>query len=291
LQNIDDTVKTKTFLCFCQLSRNYAENGGHNNSPAQTLKDSITNYKKRRAMKPAKKNSKKKITLELTDNFASAPIKRPIRLSSRYLRISFFNFELYKKDGKNSLFLDKNPNYSEYSVGRFSYGQPVVLSYGSHCQVKIGSFCSIARGVTILTGGEHRPDWVTTYPFNILFKKFHNFGDSKPESDVIIGNDVWIGFNVTILPGVKINDGAVVGACSVVTKDVPPYAIVAGSPARLIRKRFDQETIDGLLRIKWWNWDIQRIEDNMSILLSNNVKEFVQKNISTKSFESQKEDE
>lgn len=95
---------------------------------------------------------------------------------------------------------------------------------------------------------------------------------------MVIGNDVWIGVNACVLSGVRIGDGAVVGACSVVTRDVPPYAIVAGNPARLVRKRFDDETIEELLKIKWWDWDIERIKENLPLLLSENVKDFAEKN-------------
>jgi carbonic anhydrase/acetyltransferase-like protein (isoleucine patch superfamily) len=86
--------------------------------------------------------------------------------------------------------------------------------------------------------------------------------------------------NSLILSGVHIGDGAIIGAYSVVTKDVKPYTVVAGNPAKVVRKRFDQETIDELLRIKWWNWDMQKIKDNMPLLLSNRIKEFIKANIS-----------
>jgi acetyltransferase-like isoleucine patch superfamily enzyme len=237
-------------------------------------------------MKFSKKSPKKKVALELTDEYGRIRVKRTLQLSSRYLNLFLLSLELPRKDSKKDVFLNKNPEYSEYSMGRFSYGHPIVLSYYSSRKVIIGNFCSIANGVTILTGGEHQTDWVTTYPFNTLFKKFQQTKNDITKGDVIIGNDVWIGLNATILPGVKINDGAVVGANSVVTKDVPPYAIVAGNPAKLIRMRFDRETIDSLLRIKWWNWDIQRIMDNMPLLLSNNVEDFVKKNITSNSSES-----
>jgi acetyltransferase-like isoleucine patch superfamily enzyme len=237
-------------------------------------------------MKFSKKSPKKKVALELTDEYGRIRVKRTLQLSSRYLNLFLLSLELPRKDSKKDVFLNKNPEYSEYSMGRFSYGHPIVLNYNSSRKVIIGNFCSIANGVTILTGGEHMIHWITTYPFNTLFKKFQHIKNNITEGDVIIGNDVWIGLNATILPGVKINDGAVVGANSVVTKDVPPYAIVAGNPAKLIRMRFDRETIDSLLRIKWWNWDIQRIMDNMPLLLSNNVEEFVKKNTIADSAES-----
>ncbi len=164
-----------------------------------------------------------------------------------------------KKSDMN--FLSKEAKYANYSIGEYSYGinSPLVLS-GSEksSSLKIGKFCSIASGVTILLSGEHRPDWVTTYPFNTIFKRFSNLSQGQnTKGDVVIGNDVWVGMDALILSGVTIGDGAVIGAGSVVTRDVEPYAVVAGNPARLIKKSFDDEVIVKLLAIEWWNWDAQ----------------------------------
>ena len=142
--------------------------------------------------------------------------------------------------------------------------------------MQIGSFCSIASGVIILLGGEHRADWITTFPFSILWDGARGVkGHPKSKGDVIIGNDVWIGLEAVIMSGVKIGDGAVVGARSVVTRDVPPYSVAAGNPARVIMKRFDDETIERLLRIKWWTWDEKRIEKALPYLLSHDVNAFL----------------
>ncbi len=175
-----------------------------------------------------------------------------------------------------------DPQLKKFSIGRFSYGCPapnvIEDCYNPQAVLQIGSFCSIAENVTILLGEGHRPDWVTTYPFNILMNDFSGIqGNPVTKGSVIIGNDVWIGRNAFIRDGVTVGDGAVIGAYSVVTKNVEPYTIVAGNPARVIRKRFDQETIDELLRIKWWDWSIEKIKENMPLLLSNNLKEFIEK--------------
>ncbi len=164
--------------------------------------------------------------------------------------------------------------------GKGSYGKIHEVGWGEGATVIVGKYCSIASGVVVLTGGEHRVDWVTTYPFNVLWPRVagHIQGHPKTKGNVIIGNDVWIGMDAFILSGVKIGDGAVVGAKSVVAKDVPPYAIVGGNPAKIIRYRFDPETIDRLLSIAWWDWPDQKIRSNIDLLLSNDIEEFISRN-------------
>ena len=171
-------------------------------------------------------------------------------------------------------FLLKNIKHIS-EIGDFTYGNPRVLFWDDKTKLKIGKFCSFADGVTIILGGNHRHDWVTTYPFPALSNEWVEGlgieGHPASNGDVVIGNDVWVGFGVTIMSGVRIGDGAVVGAGAVVAKDVPPYTIVAGNPAREIRKRFDQNTIDKLLKIEWWNWPLEKIKKNIKILCSNNI--------------------
>ena len=160
-------------------------------------------------------------------------------------------------------------------VGKYTYGHEGinVMSWGSESKLIIGSFCSVGAWVKVFLGGSHRVDWITTFPFSHIHEDIFPM-ETKTEhpvskGDVIIGNDVWLGYEVTIMSGVKIGDGAVVAANSVVTKDVEPYSIVGGNPAKFIRKRFDDETIKHLLEIKWWNWDDDKIRDNLHILCSN----------------------
>ena len=101
------------------------------------------------------------------------------------------------------------------------------------------------------------------------------FKQAKNRGDTVVGNDVWIGLEATIMAGVKIGDGAIIGAKSVVTKDVPPYTIVGGNPAKVIKKRFDLETTQQLLKIQWWNWSIEKIEANYNIITGDNLEELM----------------
>lgn len=163
----------------------------------------------------------------------------------------------------------------KYSIGDYTYGKPTVLFKNSGTQLVIGKFCSIADGVTIFLGGNHRTDWITTYPFNVLpeyFPEAKNIkGHPATKGDVIIGNDVWIGRNTTIMSGITIGNGAVVAAESVVVKNVGSYEVWGGNPAKFIRKRFDDETIKTLEQIKWWDWELEKILKNVESLCSNDL--------------------
>ena len=135
----------------------------------------------------------------------------------------------------------------------------------------IGKFCMIASGVTfIMNGANHKMDGITTYPFNIFGKDWERVtpkvSDLPYKGDTIIGNDVWIGANVTIMPGVKIGDGAIISTNATVTKDVEPYTIVGGNPAMILKKRFSDEKIKELMELKWWDWDIVKITENLEYL-------------------------
>jgi acetyltransferase-like isoleucine patch superfamily enzyme len=172
-----------------------------------------------------------------------------------------------------------------YDIGEYTYGSPRILSYGEGARLQIGSYCSIAVEVQIFLGGEHRPDWVTTYPFPPLSGDWPEArgieGTPATKGDVVIGNDVWIGHGATILSGVTIGDGAVVGAMAVVAKDVPPYAIVVGNPARVVKVRFDEATVARLLEIKWWEWPEARIRENIRLLCSDRIEQFIAENSQT----------
>ncbi|NGP45662.1 Vat family streptogramin A O-acetyltransferase [Bacillaceae bacterium SIJ1] len=145
-------------------------------------------------------------------------------------------------------------------------------------QLIIGKFCAIAKGVEfVMNGANHRMSSVTTYPFNIMGNGWEKATPSLDElpykGDTVVGNDVWIGQHVTIMPGVHIGDGAVIAANSVVAKDVPAYHIVGGNPGRVIKKRFDDDLIDHLLKIKWWDWSPEKIFSNLEILCSSDLEE------------------
>lgn len=159
-------------------------------------------------------------------------------------------------------------------IGRGTYGPINIERYeGSDAKVEIGRYCSISKGVRFVTGGIHPPDWVSTYPFRIKFGKPEAYRDGLPcsKGPITIGSDVWIGTDALILSGVNVGDGAIIAARSVVTRDIPPYAIVAGVPARVIRSRFDETTIGALLQIAWWNWPEAEIERVIPLLSSPDV--------------------
>ena len=137
----------------------------------------------------------------------------------------------------------------------------------------IGKFCAIARGIEfVMNGANHYMRGVTTYAFYLLGEEWEQAAPTTKElslrGDTIVGNDVWIGQNVTVMPGVHIGDGAIIGTSSVVTKDIPPYSIAAGNPCKPVRKRFDDELIAHLLDIQWWNWPIEKIFANIGALRS-----------------------
>ena len=159
-----------------------------------------------------------------------------------------------------------------YEVGRGTYGEPSVRHWGEPTTLKVGCYCSIATGVRIFLGGNHRTDWITTYPFSFFRESAkHILGHPASRGDVIIGHDVWIGEGAVILSGIRIGNGAVIGTSAVVTRDVPPYGIVAGNPARLIGMRFTAEEVAILQSLEWWSWDDAKLDAAMPYLLNSDI--------------------
>jgi virginiamycin A acetyltransferase len=139
----------------------------------------------------------------------------------------------------------------------------------------IGKFCMIASGATfIMNGANHLMDAISTYPFDIFGEGWAGAMEGREyphRGDTVVGNDVWIGYEAVIMPGVRIGDGAVIASKSVVTKDVAPYAVVGGNPAREIKKRFSDEEIARLLEMQWWNWDQEKITEQVNRLTGREI--------------------
>jgi virginiamycin A acetyltransferase len=158
-------------------------------------------------------------------------------------------------------------------VGDFTYGaEHIIYRFASAGDsINIGKFCSIGRNLQIYLGGAHDMAAVSTYPFSEIFQTHLEISKEKNpskhfHSSVDIGNDVWIGDDVCIMPGRKIGDGAVIAKGSHVVSNVEPYSVYGGNPARLIRYRFKPEVINELLEIKWWNWNLDKIKSAANIL-------------------------
>lgn len=166
----------------------------------------------------------------------------------------------------------------EHTVGKWTYGLPKVWRWGDKSKLIIGKFCSIAPGVEIFLDANHRTDFISTYPFSTFMGSVKCANPhTATKGDVNIGNDVWIGLGAKILSGVTIGDGAVIGAGAVVAKNIPPYAIAVGNPAKVIKFRFCPKDIDILLKAKWWDWPEEKIAKNVDILMSGDVHLFLKR--------------
>lgn len=186
-------------------------------------------------------------------------------------------FKMKRSPNDEKLFNDKN-NENFFTLGRGSYtGNFDVTLWFGKMNVLGGRFCSLADGIYFSMGGNHSMKSVTTSPLDVGGVVKDIFGNVRPElkpipdvriqhRQIIFGNDVWIGRNVKIMGGVKIGNGAVIGANAVVAKDIPPYAIAVGNLARVIKYRFDKETIKKMLAVKWWNWSLEKFADNFPLM-------------------------
>lgn len=180
---------------------------------------------------------------------------------------------LFRRKGKIKSLQEK---YPQYKIGKGTYGDLKVHSWSDEFKVSLGAYCSLAPGVQVFLCSDHRTDWVTTYPFNYIWEAAKDIkGHPCSKGDVVIGNDVWIGMDAIIMSGVTIGDGAVIGARAIVTKDVPAYGIVGGNPAKFIRNRFSEDVIGRLLRVRWWDWDEERIEKALPMLLNADIEGFL----------------
>lgn len=201
--------------------------------------------------------------------------------------------KIYPRTGDNQTIYLKNvitnPNISvgDYTMYNDFVNNPVMFEKNNvlyhypinHDKLIIGKFCSIACGARFLfNSANHTMSSLSTYPFPLFFEEWDLKREDVASSwdnkgNLIIGSDVWIGYEAVILAGVTIGDGAIIGSRAVVTKDVPPYTIVGGIPAKPIRKRFDDETISRLLEIKWWDWPKERIAENIDAIKAGRIEQ------------------
>ncbi len=162
------------------------------------------------------------------------------------------------------------------TIGRYTYGIPQIHRWSEKHRVEIGAFCSIAEEVHLLVDGNHRSDWISTYPFGHRLPGFRkNPGHPTGKGGICIGNDVWLGYGAVLLSGVRIGHGAIVAAGAVVTRDVAPYEIVGGNPARSLGFRFAPKQIAALLEIAWWEWPLEKIRQEIGLLESGRIEEFI----------------
>ena len=160
-----------------------------------------------------------------------------------------------------------------------------IISWSDDYKVVLGKYNSIGRDCNFFLHANHRPDWVTTSsqlwgPVTPEISQLHmTMGHPSCKGDIVVENDVWIGAKSTIMSGVKIQNGSIVGANSVVTKDVPPYSIVVGNPAKVVKYRFTERQIESLLKIKWWEWTEDRIKTEAPLMWSNKIDEFIDRHL------------
>ena len=166
------------------------------------------------------------------------------------------------------------------TYGKHTYGSIEVHFETDDCRLIVGKYCSIAGNVNAFLNANHRTDWVTTYPFGHIqrnvFRQFNGVGHPTGKGNIVIGNDVWIGSNSSIMSGVTIGDGAVIANGSHVVKDVAPYSIVGGNPAKFIRFRFSPEQIHQLQQIRWWDWDDRKVDKFSPLLCNTNIDGFIE---------------
>lgn len=169
--------------------------------------------------------------------------------------------------------------YPNYAIGEASYGLPIVYDNHEGSTLQIGAYCSIASNVQIFLGGQHRTNWVSNYPFPFFFEMDSKYREEYVEGgsrgNVIIGSDVWLCANCIILSGVTIGHGAVIANGAVISRNVPPYAVMAGNPAKQIKWRFDEPTRNSLLAAAWWEWPKHEINHILGEICSTDLTDFL----------------
>ena len=196
------------------------------------------------------------------------------------------------KDNRQIIFLKNIIKAKNIFIGDYTYfddqkNEPIkfeennILYNFDYNRVKlvIGKFCAVASETRFLMTGDHKLDAISTYPFPAFhqgWEKAFDYNEFPVKGDIIVGNDVWFGYNSFIKGGVKIGDGAVIAANAVVVKDVPPYAIVAGNPAKIVKMRFNEDTIEKLQKIAWWYWDIAFITQYLSTICHLDIDKLVE---------------
>lgn len=191
------------------------------------------------------------------------------------------------KDDKKLVFLKNFVKSQNIIVGDYTYFDDrrygvekfeehnVLYNYDfSKVKLIIGKFCAIAAETKFMMTGDHKLDGISTFPFPIFGQGWEGAFDLSKlpaKGDIVVGNDVWFGYDSLIKGGVTIGDGAIIATRAVVVKDVPAFSIVAGNPAKVVKMRFDDATIERLLRIAWWNWDIDKINRNLALICHSDV--------------------
>jgi virginiamycin A acetyltransferase len=179
--------------------------------------------------------------------------------------------------GEYTMYNDFEKDPTQFENNNVLYHYPI-----NNDKLIIGKFCSIACGAKFMfTSGNHKMSSLSTYPFPLFFEEWDldkkNVTEAwNNEGDIIIGNDVWIGYEAVIMQGVKIGDGAIIGTRAVVTKDVPPYTIVGGIPSKEIKKRYSEETINKFIQIQWWNWDEIKIKSNLQNIMNGDIDKLIE---------------
>lgn len=206
-------------------------------------------------------------------------------LVSKYLKENITNPNIEVGDYTYYSGYYHKENFEDYCV-RYLLGDGSTKNYKDlfgekfdFDKLTIGKFCSIGSGaVFILAGNQgHNSSWVSTYPFNGKREFSKSKNGFVKSGDTVVGNDVWIGTEAMIMPGVSIGDGAIIGSRSLVTKDVPPYTVVGGNPAKILKIRFNESEINMLKELSWWNWPVEQINEAMEYICSNKIEDFYNK--------------